>query len=579
MGHKILLADDSITIQKVIELTFSDEDFELHTVGNGQKAIDEIRSIRPDIVLCDIIMPEKNGYEVCEFIKSNDDLKQIPVLLLTGAFEPFDQERAKAAGCEGFLAKPFEPQTLIAKVKELLAGATGGVAQAAAPPVQPPAPVPPPPPAAPPPSAAPPPAPPPSAASPPAPPPSAAPPPAPEPDFAGVPIEDETVLVQPPSLAAPPPVEGPQIPVAPVPPPIEPPPNEGNEAFAVEAGERELAMDPGDQTMLLAAPDVPAAPSAPPTSGDDIWSEMPETPETPAAPVPMVPESPAVDEDAQAATVFMSPPLVSEPSDAGRGATIEEELNPIEAEDPDATWQVPSEKPPAAPPVKVDGDFEAVSSAPSGFEAPSSTDALPPAESPKIAIPMEAPPAADAFSPPTGDDVAEPIPTIDTPATTEPAAEADPFEEMTPPSTPEPSPPPDPPDLPKMTSEPETLFAPVEVPPVDVPPVDVPVPSVPPVEAPVVASAPEPLNPEPPVPAAPLDVTLPAPAPAASPAPDTPKPDGSDDDLVERIAQRVVDKLSSKVIQEIAWEVVPDLAEGLIQKEIDALKSKIPKSG
>ena len=95
MGHKILLADDSITIQKVIELTFSDEDFELHTVGNGQKAIDEIRSIQPDIVLCDIIMPEKNGYEVCEFIKSTDELKHIPVLLLTGAFEPFDQERAK----------------------------------------------------------------------------------------------------------------------------------------------------------------------------------------------------------------------------------------------------------------------------------------------------------------------------------------------------------------------------------------------------------------------------------------------------------------------------------------------------
>ncbi|MGH9318716.1 MAG: response regulator, partial [Vicinamibacteria bacterium] len=123
MGHKILLADDSITIQKVIELTFSDEDFELHTVGNGQKAIDEIRSIMPHIVLCDIIMPEKNGYEVCEFIKTSADLKHIPVLLLTGAFEPFDQERARTAGCDGFLAKPFEPQTLISKVKELLARA------------------------------------------------------------------------------------------------------------------------------------------------------------------------------------------------------------------------------------------------------------------------------------------------------------------------------------------------------------------------------------------------------------------------------------------------------------------------
>jgi len=120
MGKKILLADDSITIQKVIELTFSDEDFEVVTVGNGRLAIEKVQETRPDLVLCDIIMPEKDGYEVCDFIKKNPATAQIPVLLLTGAFEPFDQERASRVGCDGFLAKPFEPQTLIAKVKELL---------------------------------------------------------------------------------------------------------------------------------------------------------------------------------------------------------------------------------------------------------------------------------------------------------------------------------------------------------------------------------------------------------------------------------------------------------------------------
>jgi CheY-like chemotaxis protein len=120
MGKKILLADDSITIQKVIELTFSDEDFEVVTVGNGRLAIEKVQEVRPDLVLCDIIMPEKDGYEVCDFIKKNAATAQIPVLLLTGAFEPFDQERANRVGCDGFLAKPFEPQTLIAKVKELL---------------------------------------------------------------------------------------------------------------------------------------------------------------------------------------------------------------------------------------------------------------------------------------------------------------------------------------------------------------------------------------------------------------------------------------------------------------------------
>ena len=71
MGKKILLADDSITIQKVIELTFSDEDFEVVTVGNGRLALEKLSEVRPDIVLCDIIMPEKDGYEVCEQIKKN----------------------------------------------------------------------------------------------------------------------------------------------------------------------------------------------------------------------------------------------------------------------------------------------------------------------------------------------------------------------------------------------------------------------------------------------------------------------------------------------------------------------------
>src|SRR5512137_3164868 len=123
MGKKILLADDSITIQKVIELTFSDEDFDVITVGNGRLALERLAEVRPDIVLCDIIMPEKDGYEVCEQIKTNPAHSHIPVLLLTGAFEPFDQERAARAGYDGSLAKPFEPETLISKVKDLLARA------------------------------------------------------------------------------------------------------------------------------------------------------------------------------------------------------------------------------------------------------------------------------------------------------------------------------------------------------------------------------------------------------------------------------------------------------------------------
>src|SRR3989441_671946 len=133
MGKKILLADDSITIQKVIELTFSDEDFDVVTVGNGRLALEKVQEVRPDIVLCDIIMPEKDGYEVCDFIKKNPGLQHIPVLLLTGAFEPFDQDRAARVGSDGFLAKPFEPETLIAKVKELLGRAASRAASSSPP--------------------------------------------------------------------------------------------------------------------------------------------------------------------------------------------------------------------------------------------------------------------------------------------------------------------------------------------------------------------------------------------------------------------------------------------------------------
>jgi CheY-like chemotaxis protein len=120
MAHKLLLADDSVTIQRVIELTFADEDVEVTTVGDGQLAIERLDIDPPDIVLADIDMPKRDGYEVAAYVKSRPKLAHIPVVLLTGAFEPIDQARATAAGSSDVLAKPFEPQMVINRVKELL---------------------------------------------------------------------------------------------------------------------------------------------------------------------------------------------------------------------------------------------------------------------------------------------------------------------------------------------------------------------------------------------------------------------------------------------------------------------------
>src|ERR1051325_6767638 len=107
-GRKLLLADDSATIQKVIDLTFADEGVRVTAVGNGQEAIEKLLEVEPDIVLADVFMPSPNGYEVCEFVKTNEKLKHIPVVLLVGSFEPFDEAEARRVGADDILTKPFQ---------------------------------------------------------------------------------------------------------------------------------------------------------------------------------------------------------------------------------------------------------------------------------------------------------------------------------------------------------------------------------------------------------------------------------------------------------------------------------------
>jgi CheY-like chemotaxis protein len=101
--------DDSVTIQRVIELTFSGEDIQVIAVNDGEQAIARIPAEQPDVVLADIGMPRKGGYDVAAFVKGRPDLSHIPVLLLAGAFEPVDQTRAEQVGADGVLIKPFEP--------------------------------------------------------------------------------------------------------------------------------------------------------------------------------------------------------------------------------------------------------------------------------------------------------------------------------------------------------------------------------------------------------------------------------------------------------------------------------------
>jgi CheY-like chemotaxis protein len=130
MGNTILLADKSTTIQKIVQLTFADDDFKIHSVSDGQTALEMIPQIRPDLVLADISLPVKSGYEVCTAVRTDSQLSafsRIPVILLAGIYETMDEDRArqveervKQVQANDFLSKPFDPQLLIKKVKQYL---------------------------------------------------------------------------------------------------------------------------------------------------------------------------------------------------------------------------------------------------------------------------------------------------------------------------------------------------------------------------------------------------------------------------------------------------------------------------
>lgn len=123
--RKLLLADDSPTIQKVISLTFGeDEGFEVVAVGDGRQALRALEGDPPpDVVLADVVMPGPDGYELCERIKRDERLKKIPVVLLVGTFEPFNEAEARRVGADTVLTKPFQSiRNLVGKVGSLLGG-------------------------------------------------------------------------------------------------------------------------------------------------------------------------------------------------------------------------------------------------------------------------------------------------------------------------------------------------------------------------------------------------------------------------------------------------------------------------
>ena len=118
---KILVADDNTNIQKMVVLAFEERGIAVTSVGNGEAAVRRIPDVNPDLVLADVFMPVRNGYEVCEFVKKDERFSHVPVILLVGAFDPLDEREARRVGADGVLKKPFvPPDPLIAMVMSAL---------------------------------------------------------------------------------------------------------------------------------------------------------------------------------------------------------------------------------------------------------------------------------------------------------------------------------------------------------------------------------------------------------------------------------------------------------------------------
>ena len=129
MPRKVLVADDSPTIRKIVELCLADANLDVAGARSGAEAIESFKSSRPDLVLADVVMPGPDGYELCDRIKSGDLGASVPVVLLADIFVPFDERRALGARADGHLAKPFEASTLLAVVKDLLGAESASAAR------------------------------------------------------------------------------------------------------------------------------------------------------------------------------------------------------------------------------------------------------------------------------------------------------------------------------------------------------------------------------------------------------------------------------------------------------------------
>jgi DNA-binding response OmpR family regulator len=120
MPKKILVVDDETELLKALSIRLETSGYEVITASDGQEGLEKAKSLNPDLIVLDILMPKMDGYEVCRMLKFDEKYKSIPVIMLTAKTQDIDKAMGKKVGANDYITKPFETQDLIDKIKKYL---------------------------------------------------------------------------------------------------------------------------------------------------------------------------------------------------------------------------------------------------------------------------------------------------------------------------------------------------------------------------------------------------------------------------------------------------------------------------
>jgi DNA-binding response OmpR family regulator len=119
-NKKILIADDEPYILRSLSFVLKKEGFDVDTAEDGEETLEKVEQFKPKILFLDIMMPEKDGYEVCKYLKSNDATRDIYIIMLTARGQIIDEKKGMESGADEYITKPFSPREIVSKVKNIL---------------------------------------------------------------------------------------------------------------------------------------------------------------------------------------------------------------------------------------------------------------------------------------------------------------------------------------------------------------------------------------------------------------------------------------------------------------------------